>query len=79
MGMNPNIGKNELIFDSCFEGGNLDCAVRLRNNEYDLLLRVDSNTAGHILWFDFKVINPEKQSRCIKFNIVNLRKNKSAY
>ena len=57
--MNPNIGKHELIFDSCFEGGNLDCAVRLKVNEYDLLLRVDSNTVGHVQWFYFKVTNTE--------------------
>jgi cytosolic carboxypeptidase protein 2/3 len=78
-GMNPHLHKKELVFDSCFEGGNLDCAVRLRAQEYDLLLRVDSNTAGHVLWYHFKVTNAENVGKKVKFNICNLRKNKSAY
>ena len=78
-GMNPNIGKHDLIFDSCFEGGNMDCAVRLKAQEYDILLRVDSNTVGHVLWYYFRVTNPASTEKRIKFNIVNLRRNKSAY
>lgn len=56
IGMNPKL-KEDLLFDSCFESGNLDAVVKVKNNEYDLILRVDSNTAGHIMWFNFKVRN----------------------
>ena len=28
--------------------------------EYDLFMRVDSNTRGHLHWFNFKVKNFEK-------------------
>jgi hypothetical protein len=56
-GMNPNISKQELVFNSHFESGNLDCVVRLKSQEYDLILRVDSNTAGHVLWYNFTIHN----------------------
>lgn len=78
-GMNPSLCRQELVFDSCFEGGNLDCAVRLRAQEYDLLLRVDSNTAGHVLWYSFRVSNAESTPKRVRFNLANLRRNKSAY
>lgn len=58
--MNPEIEKSQsglmepqlikvppLIFDSFFESGNLDMAVQIRDFEYDLYMRVDSNTRGH--------------------------------
>ena len=35
---------NELIFDSNFESGNLDFAGKVSENEYDLLMRLDSNS-----------------------------------
>lgn len=50
MGMNPNlpqIADEILIFDSKFECGNLDKVVMVNANEYDLYMRVDSNTRGH--------------------------------
>jgi cytosolic carboxypeptidase protein 2/3 len=68
VGMNPEIEQNEhksinptmfknpsLIFDSLFECGNLDMVVQIRENEYDLYMRVDSNTRGHHQWFYFSV------------------------
>jgi len=45
------------LFDSAFESGNLDMAVRVKRNEYDLFLRCDTNTRGHTAWFYFKVDN----------------------
>lgn len=57
--MNPIIGEtggiinaevfnqSALIFDSNFECGNLDIAIQISNFEYDLYMRVDSNTRGH--------------------------------
>jgi hypothetical protein len=52
IGMNPEIFEGEgrekvLLFDSKFESGNLDMAIKIKDNEYDLYMRVDSNTRGH--------------------------------
>lgn len=44
---------NTLKFDSYFEGGNLDCAIKVCKDEYDLYLRPDTNTKGHSLWYYF--------------------------
>jgi len=48
---------SELTFDSFFESGNLDMAIRNKNRgdeiEYDLYMRVDTNTRGHHQWFYF--------------------------
>ena len=46
--MNPEIDlTNELIFDSDFESGNLDLVIKTAQYEYDLYMRVDTNTRGH--------------------------------
>lgn len=51
IGMNQNyLERNKddhVIFDSDFESGNLDLVFEYTNNEYDLYLRIDSNTKGH--------------------------------
>lgn len=36
-----------LEFDAKFESGNLDKVVMVNPGEYDLFMRVDSNTKGH--------------------------------
>lgn len=38
---------NILEFDAKFECGNLDKVVMVNENEYDIYMRVDSNTTGH--------------------------------
>ena len=74
MGM---IGQSILNFDSFFECGNLDMAHKINDTEYDLYMRVDSNTHGHNQWFYFKVI---PSILChIKFRIVNFTKKESLY
>ena len=54
--MNPNLKKilgdeyNEnkiLKFDSNFECGNLDMVTQIRELEYELYMRVDTNTRGN--------------------------------
>ena len=77
--MNPIFKNHKITFDSCFESGNLDCVVRVSESEYDLILRIDSNTAGHIMWYYFKATNNDKTAQKIKLNIINLRRNKSCY
>lgn len=78
VGMAPDTGKDELIFNSNFESGNLDMVVKTAPNTYDLFLRCDSNTKGHISWFYFMISNT-KAKQTTKFNIVNLNKRSSLY
>jgi hypothetical protein len=37
----------DLLFDSNFESGNLDYAGKVSDVEYDLLMRLDSNSRSH--------------------------------
>lgn len=46
--------------------------------EFDLFLRIDSNTRGHTQWFYFSVQNGDKLGK-VAFNICNLTKPKSLY
>ena len=41
-------------------------------------MRVDSNTKGHLHWYNFRVKNFE-QEKTYKFNICNFQKGKSLY
>jgi hypothetical protein len=66
------------MFDSAFESGNLDMAVRIKRNEYDLFLRSDTNTKGHTNWYFFKV-NNQQQTGTILFNICNIVKKRNLY
>jgi hypothetical protein len=50
VGMKEDVAKDCLVFDSQFEGGNLDTVIRTGKNEYDLYIRVDTNTRGHTYW-----------------------------
>ena len=54
--MNPKL-LTKLEFDSNFESGNLDTAIMIKPDEYDLYMRVDANTRGHLQWFYFSVKN----------------------
>lgn len=73
-----NFKKPSLEFESKFESGNLDMAIQIRDMEYDIYMRVDSNTRGHHQWFNFIVSNHQVKGR-VKFNIVNFTKNASLY
>ena len=68
-----------LEFDSVFESGNLALAMKVADNEYNLLLQNDINTNGHTQWFYFKVKCNLKKKQIIKFNLLNLYKQKSLY
>lgn len=67
-----------LVFESRFETGNLLCAMKVSDNEYDLVLQNDINTNGHTQWFFFRVGNT-RQGHSVKFNILNLAKPDSLY
>jgi hypothetical protein len=48
--------KNDVLFYSKIECGNLRRAIKLSKTEYNLVLEPDTNTKGHMHWFYFKVI-----------------------
>lgn len=43
-----NAKDSTLVFESRFESGNLNMAVKVAGNEYNLILQNDINTKGHI-------------------------------
>lgn len=67
-----------LLFESRFESGNLQKAVRVGIYEYELTLRTDLYTDKHTQWFYFRVQNTRKDVT-YRFTIVNLLKPKSLY
>ncbi|XP_006499709.1 cytosolic carboxypeptidase 2 isoform X13 [Mus musculus] len=69
---------NTLLFESRFESGNLQKAVRVGIYEYELTLRTDLYTDKHTQWFYFRVQNTRKDAT-YRFTIVNLLKPKSLY
>ncbi|CAK93952.1 unnamed protein product (macronuclear) [Paramecium tetraurelia] len=77
VGMNPNID-SQIKFNSQFESGNLDLVIWKSESEYDLYMRVDTNTNGHTLWYYFEVTGLKNQEQ-ITFNICNFRKKKCLY
>lgn len=51
-------------------------------NVYDIIIRNDANSAGHIQWFYFRVRTPsfaKGQLPNVKFNILNLTKKESLF
>jgi hypothetical protein len=66
-----------LIFESRFESGNLAAAVKVREDDYHLLLQNDVNTGGHTQWFFFRVSNTKVGD--VRFNMLNLCKPDSLY
>jgi len=69
---------NTLIFESRFESGNLLCAIRTGEFEYDLVLRPDYRTEGHTQWFYFRVGNTRKGVK-YRFTLINYAKAESLY
>ncbi|XP_059959914.1 cytosolic carboxypeptidase 2 [Mesoplodon densirostris] len=67
-----------LLFESRFESGNLQKAVRVNTYEYELTLRTDLYTNKHTQWFYFRVQNTRKDVT-YRFTIINLLKPKSLY
>ena len=75
---------NEIFFSSNFESGNLRYAIKHNSNEYDLILRPETGSCRNYQWFYFRIIINNKSTNLnilnknpiIKFNIINLCKNK---
>mmetsp|Transcript_5071 Transcript_5071/g.7656 ORF Transcript_5071/g.7656 Transcript_5071/m.7656 type:complete len:216 (+) Transcript_5071:1461-2108(+) len=62
--------KNILVFDQNFESGNIDSVYIHNCEEYNMLMKVDSNTKGNTYWFCFRVQNFRVGVR-YTFNIFN--------
>ncbi|TPX67231.1 hypothetical protein SpCBS45565_g03896 [Spizellomyces sp. 'palustris'] len=74
------ISGNTLQFESRFESGNLQMAVKISDYEYDLLLQTDINSSPgkHNQWFYFCVQRMVPNTP-YKFNIVNMSKPNSQF
>jgi len=72
-----SIPPDSLRFESRFESGNLQRAIRMMENEYSLVLQEDTNTNGHTQWYYFSVTN--QRPGTYKFTILNLYKSDSLY
>ena len=66
-------------FESRFENGNLKKAIKVSDDEYNLLLNYDHNTTGHTQWYYFKLISSLPAGTRIRLNILNLMKPDSLY
>ncbi|NXL62046.1 CBPC2 carboxypeptidase, partial [Chordeiles acutipennis] len=67
-----------LLFESRFESGNLQRAVKVGPYEYVLRLRPDLYTTKHTQWFYFRVQNTRRDP-LYRFTIANLAKPQSLY
>ncbi|XP_051476902.1 cytosolic carboxypeptidase 2 [Apus apus] len=67
-----------LLFESRFESGNLQKAVKVGPYEYVLWLRPDLYTTRHTQWFYFRVQNT-RRAPLYRFTIANLAKPTSLY
>ncbi|KAL6107044.1 agbl2 [Pungitius sinensis] len=67
-----------LDFESRFESGNLQKAVRVSDYDYELTLRTDMYTRKHTQWFYFRVRNM-KAGVSYRFSIINFMKSSSLY
>ncbi|KAJ3033857.1 Cytosolic carboxypeptidase 1 [Rhizophlyctis rosea] len=74
------IRNGTLLFDSRFESGNLQMAIKVSENEYDLLLQTDINSARgrHNQWFNF-TIQGARSNTPYRFNIINMSKPQSQF
>uniref|UniRef100_A0AAY4BUW1 Cytosolic carboxypeptidase N-terminal domain-containing protein n=1 Tax=Denticeps clupeoides TaxID=299321 RepID=A0AAY4BUW1_9TELE len=70
--------KGHLIFDACFESGNLGRVDYISEFEFDLFIRPDTCNPRFRVWFNFTLENVRETQRVI-FNIVNFSKTKSLY
>ncbi|XP_019904656.2 cytosolic carboxypeptidase 6 isoform X2 [Esox lucius] len=70
--------KGHLVFDACFESGNLGRVDYISEFEFDLFIRPDTCNPRFRVWFNFTVENVRETQRVI-LNIVNFSKTKSLY
>ena len=73
-----NLDHDCLIFESRFESGNLEKAVRITDTYYELYLRPDFYTSRHCQWYYFQIQNMKTDVK-YRFSIVNFSKPDSLY
>lgn len=66
-----------LVFDSMFECGNLDRVVQVGEQEFELYIRPDANTAGYFLWYYFSLQSESR--RTVRLHIMNFTKSEGLY
>ncbi|CCW63041.1 unnamed protein product [Phytomonas sp. EM1] len=71
-------GGSSITFRSNFPSGNLQRAVCVRDDEYDLVLSWDTATNSFTQWFCFSVSGYEP-GKTYRFNIINMEKNGSMF
>ena len=76
VGMRPGEDAG-LVFDSMFECGNLDTVVQVAEQEFELYIRPDANTAGYFLWYYFTVQAQTK--RTVRLHLMNFTKSEGLY
>ncbi|KAF0042161.1 hypothetical protein F2P81_005693 [Scophthalmus maximus] len=77
-GYSGALRKGHLVFDACFESGNLGRVDYISEFEFDLFIRPDTCNPRFRVWFNFTVENVRETQRVI-FNVVNFSKTKSLY
>lgn len=70
--------KKLIQVDSNFECGNVDSAYLVSESEYNILLKVDTNTRGGTHWFYFKVLL-WRPGQVVTFNILNMVRDLSRF
>ncbi|KAJ8944755.1 hypothetical protein NQ318_011662 [Aromia moschata] len=79
--------EDTLKFESRFESGNLERAIMVTPNFYELHLRADLYTNRHMQWFYFKIMNTKKRMfvqesifvKYLAFSITNCSKENSLF
>eukprot|EP00347_Sterkiella_histriomuscorum_P011037 403373989 len=67
-----------ILFNSRFDSGNLQQAIRQTEQEYVLYLDFDTNSQSHSQWYYFSCMG-RKRGQTIRINIINLIKVDSLY
>lgn len=78
MGSQVKYSEQNIKFCSDLESGNMEIAIRKKNNEYELYMKPDSNTKAHFQWFYFKV-SINKGNKLLKFTLKNFIKSTMLY
>lgn len=69
--------QSKFTFNSYFESGNIDKVFKRTENEFDLLMKTDTNSLGYAQWFYFEVTSSVTGD--LKMNILNFSKRKSLF
>ncbi|KAK4475858.1 hypothetical protein MN116_001107, partial [Schistosoma mekongi] len=71
-GYTGKIKKGHLIFDACFESGNLGKVEYVNDYEYDLFIRPDTCNARFRVWFNFTVENTKNDQQHRRLDLITI-------